>query len=669
MKQKMTLSERIDSIKSAFTGLPTQSSLLNLSQSFTPIYGEPPRRSTAQWIKLYNENPRMNPVHQIASDVATSAYGLYKQGDIKKQKIKNNPVEQLLKHPNSNLTMTEYALLYITQVYLLLPSGEAFWIKERNGLGKVTEIWPVPPNWVLHIPSVSVPYFSIYPQGNVQVPPIYVLPEDIVYFKKPDVSNPYLRGIGRANGIADEIETDEYMAKYAKRFFFNDAVPNMIMQMPGADETAIDRAEENWNAKFGGYNNSHRTAFVNWELKAQILKETAKDMDFIESRKYLRDVSNQHFSIPPELMGILENSNRSTIDAAYYLYTKNVLRKELKFIDDTLNLQLVPEFAKDQYLEHDNVVPEDNEFELKKASEGLKNGGILVDEWRIANGFPELPNGKGQILYTPLNMIPTSINGNGETLPTNIPAREPPPEPPKGIKKKDLTPEMKSQMWHVMDKAAVKSERPFINALKRYFQAQQDRINGKLLKSTKSIDDVDWDEEDDQFYDTLNPLWLASLTEGFTTVNATFSFGLTEDFMQPLFLKWIRTNGLDRVKDINNTTKDKLRSALSEGIASGESIVKLRDRIASIYSDAKGYRSTLIARTETITTVNYGSLDTYKSANIQQKEWLSEIDNRTREAHVEMNGEVVGIDETFSNGEDVPDEPNCRCTILPIIPE
>jgi len=665
----MTLSERIGSIKSAFTGLPPQSNLQNLAQSFTPIYGEPPRRSTAQWIKLYNENPRMNPVHQIASDVATSIFGLYQKDDLKKQKIKNSPVEQLLKHPNSNLTITEYALLYITQVYLLLPSGEAFWIKERNGLGKVTEIWPVPPNWVLHIPSTSIPYFSIYPQGNVQVPPIYVLPEDIVYFKKPDVSNPYLRGIGRANGIADEIETDEYMAKYAKRFFFNDAVPNMVIQMPGADEPTVNRAEAGWNAKFGGYNNSHRTAFVNWELKAQILKETAKDMDFIESRKYLRDVSNQHFSIPPELMGILENSNRSTIDAAYYLYTKNVLRKELKFIDDTLNLQLVPEFAKDQYLEHDNVVPEDNEFELKKASEGLKNGGILVDEWRIANGFPELPNGKGQILYTPLNMIPTSINGNGETLPTNIPAREPPPEPPKGIKKKDLTPEMKIQMWHVMDKAAVKSERPFINALKRYFQAQQDRINGKLLKSTKSIDDVDWDEEDDQFYDTLNPLWLASLTEGFTTVNATFSFGLTEDFMQPLFLKWIRTNGLDRVKDINNTTKDKLRSTLSEGITNGEGIPKLRDRISQVYSDAKGYRSTLIARTETITTVNYGSLDTYKSANIKQKEWLSEIDNRTREAHVEMNGEVVGIDETFSNGEDVPDEPNCRCTILPIIPE
>ncbi|MFZ2783838.1 MAG: phage portal protein [Sediminibacterium sp.] len=810
MKQKMTLSERIGSIKSAFTGLPPQSNLQNLAQSFTPIYGEPPRRSTAQWIKLYNENPRMNPVHQIASDVATSAYGLYQKDDTKKQKIKNSPVDLLLKNPNSNLTMTEYVLFYITQVYLLLPSGEAFWLLEKNGLGKVTEIWPVPPNWVLHIPSVSVPYFSIYPQGNVQVPPIYVLPEDIIYFKKPDVSNPYLRGIGRANGIADEIETDEFMAKYAKRFFFNDAVPNMVIQMPGADEPTVNRAEEGWNAKFGGYNNSHRTAFVNWELKAQLLKETNKDMDFIESRKYLRDVSNQHFNIPPELMGILENSNRSTIDAAYFLYTKNVLRKELKFIDDTLNRQLVPKFTTDQFLEHDNVVPEDAEFELKKSTEGLKFGALSVNQWLRTNGFEEIGE-KGEVIYVPINMIPVSLKS--DTLPTNLPAREPPAEPPpKGItkdlsaelknvkkviksltkkerselgpryfyddsqyryiefaeeepiafienrstgkkghlniavhldhrksgiakrivgdaikvleetglekifwitttnnassislakkcgfefldedddggpryvyyfpeekraKKKTLTIDHKNRIWLILDKAAQKNERPFINALKRYFQAQQDKINKALEKSVKAATDdpdelLDWTKEDVLLLAALKPLWIASLTEALNVANDTFGFGISFDVMNPKFLDWVREFGLDRAKGINSTTKDALKKTLSEGIDAGESIPKLRDRIGLVYGDAKGYRATLIARTETATTVNAGALDSYRAGGITQKEWLSTKDNRTRVEHADIDGEVVDIDKPFSNGFQHPQEPNCRCTILPVLPE
>ena len=666
----MNFKDRIQTIKAAFTGTPNQS-LLTMAQRFTPAYGEPPRRSTEDWIGLYNKSPRMNPIHQIASDVGTSSYGIYNNGDTKKIKLPNTPAEMLLKKPNPQPAITEYALFYVTQVYLLLPSGEAFWIKERNGIGKVTELWPIPPSWVLEIPSATKPYFTIYPQGNMYSTPIQVIPTDMVYFKKPDVNNPYLRGVGRAEGIGDEIETDEYMAKYQKRFFFNNAIPPMVGMMPGGDEPTVKRAEEQWNQKYGGYNNSHKVAWLNWDAKFQILKETAKDMDFIESRKYLRDVTNQHFSIPPELFGILENSNRSTIDAAYYLYTKNVLRKELKFIDDVLNIQLIPEFSKEIYLEHDNVVPEDDEFKLKKASEGLKNGGLLVDEWRQANGWDKLPNDKGQILYTPLNMIPTSLDG--ETLQTNITPvaapGDPQPEPAKEVKKKALTQTMKDQMWNVMDKAAVKNERAFINALKKYFQAQQDRINGKLVKSTKSVDDVDWEAEDKLFYDALKPLWVSSLAEGFETVNDTFKLGVSFDVMNPKFLKWVKDNGLDRVKDINNTTKDKLRVTLSEGIADGEGIPKLRDRISSVYADAKGYRSTLIARTETTTTVNAGSLDTYKSAKVKQKEWLSQIDNRTRIAHVEINGEIKNIDEVFSNGYQYPQEANCRCTVLPILSE
>jgi HK97 family phage portal protein len=686
MNRKMTLSDRISSIKAAFTGLPNQS-FINMAQRFMPVYGEPPKRSTEDWIELYNKSPRMNPIHQIASDVATSCYGIYNENDTKKIKIKGSNSEKILKHPNSNKTITEYALFYITQVYLMLPSGEAFWIKERNGLGKVTEIWPIPPSWVNEIPSTSKDYFTIYPLGNMQAQPIYVPPYDMVYFKKPDVNNPYLRGIGRAEGIGDEIETDEYMAKYQKRYFFNDAIPPMVGMMPGADEPTISRTEESWQQKYGGFNNKHKMAWLNWDAKFQLLKETNKDMDFIESRKYLRDVSNQHFSIPPELFGILENSNRSTIDAAYYLYTKNVLRKELKFIDDTLNIQLVPELDKSVYLEHDNVVPEDDEFKLKKASEGLKNGGILVDEWRLSNGWEALPNGKGQILYTPLNMIPTTLNG--ETLQTNLPPREIPPivatinldNKPEfntevteyNIKKKMLTLEHKNQLWYILDKAATKNERSFVSASKKFFQGQQDRMNNKLLKSIKSVDDVDWDNEDDLFYATLTPLWMASLVEGFETVNVTFSFGLTQDFMQPKFTEWIKEHGLDQVKDINTTTKEKLQKTLSEGIDQGESIVKLRDRISVIFTEAKTSRTEKIAKTETHNTVGAGTHETYKAANVQRRSWLTTIDGRERESHAAINGEIREIDKPFSNGLMYPGDPsgsakelvNCRCVELP----
>lgn len=673
IKRKMNFRERIDSVKAAFTGLPG-TSLLSMAQKFSPLYGEPPRRSTEDWIDLFNKSPRMNPIHQIASDVGTSAYGVFTKNDSKKIKLIDSQLEKLFKTPSPNETMTEYVLFYITQVYLLLPSGEAFWIKERSGLGKVTELWPVPPNWVLEIPSVTKAYFTIYPQGNIQASPIHVPPRDMVYFKKPNIVNPYLRGIGRAEGIGDEIETDEYMAKYQKRYFFNDAIPPMVGMMPGADEATVNRTGEVWQQKYGGYNNKHKMAWLNFDAKFQILKETAKDMDFIESRKYLRDVSNQHFNIPPELFGILENSNRSTIDAAYYLYTKNVLRKELKFIDDTLNRQLVPEFSQTIYVEHDNVVPEDDEFKLKKASEGLKNGGIIVDEWRRANGWDELPNGAGKILYTPLNMIPTKLDGT-----SLVPNIAPEPEPPKQVKKK-ITIEMKEGMWQVFDKAAIKNERAFINVLKKYFQRQQDEINQSLEKGVKKITDnpddlLNWKEENNKLIAQLNPQWQRSFQEGVETANELFGFGLSFEVFNPKFLNWVEEFGAEQVKGINDVTKDKLRRTLSEGVEGGESIPKLRDRVSQVMGEAKTSRAVKIARTETHNTVGAGTFETYGAAQVRQKEWLTSLDGRERDSHAAINGQVVGMNQAFSNGLMYPGDPsgnasevvNCRCTLLPVL--
>ena len=683
MAEKIALKERFSAAKAAFIGQPNQS-LLRMAQRFSPAYGEPPRRATDDWIDLYNKSPRMNPVHQIASDVGTSEYGIYNMTDTRKTtKLINNPVEILLKHPNSNLTITEYVLFYITQVYLLLPAGEAFWIKERNGLGKVTEMWPVPPGWVSEIPSKTRDYFTIYPQGNMQCSPIYVPLFDMVYFKSPDVTNPYLRGIGRANCIGDELEIDEYQSKYQKRFYFNDAVPSMIIQMPGADESSINRAEENWSQKFGGYNNAKKTAFLNFDAKAQMLAATAKEMDFIESRKYLRDEVNQHFSIPPELFGILENSNRSTIDAAYYLYTKNVLRKQLKFIDDTLNAQLVPEFGKNYVFEHDNVVPEDDEFKLKKASEGLKNGGILVDEWRLSNGWEPLPEGKGQVLYTPLNMIPTRLDGTPVVLPQESAQEtmqaESVAQPTKSAKRQ-FSPEQKARMWEIIDKAAVKNEQAFMANLKRYFQSEQDRIINKLEKTVKAATDdpdelLDWEEENGKLKATLKPLWLSSMKEGATAANEAFGFDIGFDVLNPKFLDWIDSYGAEKVTDINTTTQTKLQKTLSEGIADGEGIPKLKNRVLDVMNEAKTSRATLIARTETHNTVSTGTHETYKAAGVKKQEWLTSMDGRERESHADVNGEVVGVDESFSNGLAYPGDPsgapeevcNCRCTLLPVI--
>lgn len=701
----MKFLDRLSLIKTIL-GSNKQSVVNNVAskiQTFMPMYGEPPKGSTANWIKTFNLNPRMNPVHQIASDVACAEFRIM-NGE---NKVENHMFEQVLNMPCEDVAISRSGLFYITQVYLLLPSGEAFWLKERNGLGIPTQLWPVPPNWVTMIPSKSTPYFMIQPMGNMNASPVYVPPEDMVYFKKLNVTNPYLRGVGRCEAIGDEIETDEYMAKYQKKYFYNDAIPPMVGMMPGADKPAIERTEEIWQQKYGGYNNSNKMAWLGWDAKFQILKETTKEMDFVESRKYLRDTANQHFCIPPEVMGILENSNRATIDSAYYLYSKNVLRKELSFIADTLNRQLVSDYDKNIKFEFDNVVPEDNEFDLKKSNEGLSKGAITLDEWRIANGFEELPQGKGKVLYIPNNCV--AISTTGKSIPEEVTANKPKPPTPQEKpttgnilqsekpdnneteiltpkkKYKSLSDEERKNVWNILDKAASKNEESFKEALQEFFEGQEKRVFETISKSVKVIkakkDILDMKVEDEKLLAILKPEWLKSMISGAVTVNVLYEFGINFDLLNPKFNDWILTEGAKQVTNINETTQNALSSTIDEGITNGESIPQIKRRVTNVFADAKGYRATLIARTETHNSVGTGTFETYKGAGLEQKEWLETFDKRTRTSHKHqpegVGGEIRKMNEKFSNGLMYPGDSNgsasevvaCRCALLPIIPD
>lgn len=125
---------------------------------------------------------------------------------------------------------------------------------------------------------------------------------------------------------------------------------------------------------------------------------------------------------------------------------------------------------------------------------------------------------------------------------------------------------------------------------------------------------------------------------------------------------------------INQTTADKLTATLTEGIKNGEGINELSDRVASTYDQFDTYRADMIARTETTAANNYGSIEGFRQSDVvNAKEWIATMDDRTRDSHLEVNGEIVFLDDSFSNGLDAPGDGfgdpaetiNCRCVIAP----
>lgn len=130
-------------------------------------------------------------------------------------------------------------------------------------------------------------------------------------------------------------------------------------------------------------------------------------------------------------------------------------------------------------------------------------------------------------------------------------------------------------------------------------------------------------------------------------------------------------------KDIQWNTR-RINSAVLQGILQGESMKKIADRLLPIVNsnEASAIRN---ARTLVTGAENQGRLDSYeeleKQGLVLKKVWIATDGDRTREWHLDMDGQEVDIDEPFIDGHgnelmypgDPDAEPetvyNCRCSM------
>jgi SPP1 gp7 family putative phage head morphogenesis protein len=125
-------------------------------------------------------------------------------------------------------------------------------------------------------------------------------------------------------------------------------------------------------------------------------------------------------------------------------------------------------------------------------------------------------------------------------------------------------------------------------------------------------------------------------------------------------IDWINKRSLLLAKSINETTLKALREIIKIGYEQGESIATITKRIADYFPESEKYRAEAIARTETLTANNEGSIQRYKDEGVKEFEWLASPD--ACEECQPLDGQVFPIDSDTKP----PYHVNCRCTILSV---
>lgn len=138
--------------------------------------------------------------------------------------------------------------------------------------------------------------------------------------------------------------------------------------------------------------------------------------------------------------------------------------------------------------------------------------------------------------------------------------------------------------------------------------------------------------------------------------------------LDPDVVEYLDNSSATLVTNVLETTRNRIRTDLSAGVQQGESRDEIAGRLKNTMNDVPAWRARLIAQTEVIRAHSQGALQSYRASGVVQgKRW---VDGQPEACPTcqELNDEVVGLDELFSDGSDSPpSHPGCRCTVAAVL--
>ena len=625
--------------------------------SYVNIFDTDGKKNSTEQLKAY-QGWVGDCVSLIAERVASIPLRLYSQdGEL----IEKHIFYDLLQKWNPYTTKFEGKELL--QIYLDL-TGECYIYMVRNGLGIPQELYFRSPDRMK--PVIKNGIIDHYLETDGMKETRYEA-KDILFFKYPNPTSPF-RGASPVQRKAYAYDTDKYNMIYQLNTFKNGVHLKQVLESEKMmNREQVDKILTQFNQTYGGIEKSNGTGALIGGMKLKDVGVSNKDMEYMLLAEWnMRQLASAYHT-PPQKLSHPESTNLANMTALDTSWNRECILPRLTRQEEVINTFLLPMYKDNGlYCKYDNPVPVDNDFKLKQRESNLKNYVISINEARADDGLD--PAEWGKLPLAPFSIAPLDVNKV---------VVEPEPEPAKAIMAKEYTEDYKRKYWNNFIKRITPLENDFKRAMIKYFQAQELEVLRALRKNKSITKDVSGAlnvPKSKKELEALAELSIPRITE-IVKINGAAAYaelGIEGSFdvTNPEVIKFIKKRAGLLIKSIGDTTLEKLKKTLASGVEAGESIPKLADRISGVFSDAKGYRSTLIARTENITASNSGANSAFKQSGIvKKKEWLATMDDRVRDEHAMMNGEIVGIDEAFSNGLMFGSEPNCRCTILPVISE
>lgn len=620
-------------------------------------------------------------VTKIAKRVAGIDFDLYKiknkKGDT--TEVLSHPLISLLAAPNSMETQREFWELSVA--YYLL-TGDCFWFLDTEGGVGVSQLFALRPDQIEVVLAPDSKSIIAYEYRASTV--TRFKPEQIIHIKNVDPTNP-LRGVGGVRPATSRIATEIEATNYQSNFFKNQGRPDFAVFVDGpvTPESGAE-ARAGWRDVFGR-GNGGQVGFFGSSIKTiQELNKTPKEMDFIETQRFLRDDILAALHVP-KAMVTTDDVNLANSKEAYRMFLQEAVVPVADAFRDALNFRLCERVDDSVFFQFDDPTPADREMMLKEHIAGVGKW-LTQNEIRVASGYDPI-DGHDELGSVSFN------SGTGQPGSQDIQKQA------KRFLK--ARPVLYARLAAVEAVAALtlmtepKRERNSIfttRAMKEaYAKAVNDKVDRKAGPVKDALDEFHKGMLERVLAHDLTPEHFMDLVTEKVTAKALFTtlmVKLYKEFGQDALDAVFKKDSADqffsneamiaaiegRVKfftgSIVDTTFEILKNKITDGIANGDGVDKIGQSLRDYFTDISVSRSKTIARTETGYALSKATNDAYRQSSvITGKEWITAGDDHVRDDHVMNDGVIVDKDQAFPDGEHYPGEQsiNCRCTLAPAL--
>jgi len=706
----LTPQQRVAAAKAALREAREQLALVTPQQANRPIWTD---WSTANAIQngLKASEWVYTCVRKRASAISSVPwFAEQRVGEDEWERDDLHPLSNLLSRPNPQMSRQD---LMERTLYHLDLGGNALWHLERNSAGIPQNIVPLMPDQIKPVPTGSgleVARYE-YRMGSKKQD---LTPEEVCHLMFVDPGDLFW-GLAPLRAAMQTVDTDVEAVRWNKVSLQNRAVTDGLFAFkhPLTTEQWED-AQEQVKEQHLGAEHAHLPWILGADASYTQMSLSPVEMDFLKSRLFNVATICGVFGVPVVLVAA-DRSNSlaggSELTAARQLFWTDTVIPTCDDIQDALDLRLTPywnpEGLKDASKKTLRIgydvsqVPAMRELWAARVAtaKSIWDMGVPFNgvNQRLELGFGEVEGGdlpwggsKPPTLgYAPISELPK----------TALPALE---------LKSGMAADEKAAYYKAFDNDRARWESRIAKQISTLFTAEGEAVVAAFEDGGKAAITGAIERNKTQWAAWLAEAYKQMIVhfgtlEGRRIIRAIPKSALPElerkdlerkerawafDFDDPAVEHFIRSETAQKVTAMSQTTRDAIAEGVAEGLSQNEGASDIAKRIRASYADWAGEgdtamdrsRSFLIARTEAGAAVNFGhnmgalQVEKQTGATIL-KEWISSRDDRVRDSHAAVDGEMRGLHESFSNGLLYPNAPgapaaevcNCRCALAHLV--